>query len=161
MVRVCMKMKKVVGGGVRRTRLRLDPPMVLLQIYHGSHMDWKTWKKGKTFSQGILNRLQKSGNFTQNTGKMGQFYPKYQKSEDIYFYFFSEFFIEVYLLKKILYLLNSSNITLKKYWKMERKYWKSQGNLSVQKCNHVYTCRIPRNCTGYLEQFLSGLQIYR
>ena len=28
----------------------------------GSHSDWKTWKNGKAFSsQGILNRLEKSG----------------------------------------------------------------------------------------------------
>ena len=32
--------------------------------------NWKTWKNEKTFSsQGISNRLEKSGNFTQNTGK--------------------------------------------------------------------------------------------
>ena len=43
---------------------------------HGSHRDWKsgkTWKNGKAFSswksQGILSRLEKSGNFGQNTGK--------------------------------------------------------------------------------------------
>ena len=40
---------------------------------HGCHLDWKsgkTWKNGKAFSsQGILLRLEKSGNFTQNTGK--------------------------------------------------------------------------------------------
>ena len=40
-------------------------------------MDWKTWKNEKTFSsQGsheILNRLEKSGNFTQNTGKIRKF----------------------------------------------------------------------------------------
>ena len=30
-------------------------------------------------SQGILNRLEKSGNFTQHTGKMGEFYSKYWK----------------------------------------------------------------------------------
>ena len=32
----------------------------------GSHSDWKTWKNGKVISsQGILNRLKKSGNFRQ------------------------------------------------------------------------------------------------
>ena len=46
---------------------------VLLQdpeenLVHGSHRDWQ---KGKAFpSQGILVRLEKSGNFTQNTGKI-------------------------------------------------------------------------------------------
>ena len=40
-------------------------------LYHGSHMDWKN---KKTFSsQGILNRLEKSENFTQNAGKMRKF----------------------------------------------------------------------------------------
>ena len=45
---------------------------------HGSHQDWKsgkTWKNGKAFSsQGILSRLEKSGNFTQNTGKIRKNY---------------------------------------------------------------------------------------
>ena len=37
----------------------------------GSHSNWKTWKNGKAFfSQGILNRLEKSGKITQNTGKL-------------------------------------------------------------------------------------------
>ena len=41
------------------------------------------------------------------------------------------------LLNIFLYLLNSLDKTLIKYWTMERKYWKSQRNLSVQKCgNH-------------------------
>ena len=41
---------------------------ILWKIIHGSHMDWKN---GKTFSsQGIFNRLEKSGKFTQNAGKM-------------------------------------------------------------------------------------------
>ena len=40
----------------------------------GSHMGWKNWKNGKSFSsRGILNRLEKSGDFTQNTGKLSQF----------------------------------------------------------------------------------------
>ena len=40
---------------------------------HGSLMDWKM---GKLFySQGILNRLEKSGNFTQNIGNMRKFLP--------------------------------------------------------------------------------------
>ena len=36
----------------------------------GSHLDRETWYNGKTFySQRILNRLEKSGKITQNTGK--------------------------------------------------------------------------------------------
>ena len=64
-------------------------------------MDWKTWKNEKTFSsQGILNRLEKSGNFIQNTGKMREFYQNYWKSEEnlASFYFFSDFLMQVYLL---------------------------------------------------------------
>ena len=48
---------------------------------HGSHQDWKsgkTWKKREGIfqsgkSRGILSRLEKSGNFAQNTGKTGKF----------------------------------------------------------------------------------------
>ena len=48
-----------------------------------------TWT-GKHFSsKGILNRLERSEKFTQNTGKMKEIYPKYSKSD---------FLIEVYLL---------------------------------------------------------------
>ena len=58
-----------------------------------------------------MNR-EKSGNFEQS-GKVREFYPKYWKNEEILasfcFYFFSDFSIEVYL-------LNSLNKTLKKYW---------------------------------------------
>ena len=40
----------------------------------GSHSDLKTWKNGKAFSiQGILNRLEKSGKITQNSGKLREF----------------------------------------------------------------------------------------
>ena len=49
-----------------------------------------------------MNRLEKS-----------EFYPTYCKTEGIlasfYFYFFSDFLIEVYLLNRVLYLLNSLN----------------------------------------------------
>ena len=70
---------------------------------HGSHMDWKPWENEKTFfSQGILNKLEKSENFTENTGKMREFYPQYWKSEEILasfiLFFFSYFLIEVYLM---------------------------------------------------------------
>ena len=34
-------------------------------------------------SQGLLNRLEKSGNITQNTGKVIEIYPKYWKREGI------------------------------------------------------------------------------
>ena len=46
----------------------------LLRGSQGSHSDWKTWENGKAFSsQGILNRLEKSGKITQNTGKLREF----------------------------------------------------------------------------------------
>ena len=43
-------------------------------VKQGSHSDWKTWEKWEGIfqsgkSQGILNRLEKSGKITQNTGK--------------------------------------------------------------------------------------------
>ena len=48
-----------------------------------------------------------SGNF-EETGKVGEFYPKYWKSEgflaSFYFYFFSDFLIKVYLLNRCLYI---------------------------------------------------------
>ena len=54
--------------------------------------------------------------------------------------------MEVYLLNKFLYFLNSLNKTLKKYWNMERKYWESRGNLSVRKCgNHGGGSRISQD----------------
>ena len=44
----------------------------------GSQSDWKTWKKWEDFfqsgkSQGILNRLEKSGKIIQNTEKLKEF----------------------------------------------------------------------------------------
>ena len=43
-------------------------------VIQGSHSDWKTWKNEKAFSsQEILNRPEKSGKITQNTGKFGEF----------------------------------------------------------------------------------------
>ena len=46
-------------------------------IVHGSHMGWKNWKSifqsGK--SHRILNALEHSGNFNQNTGKVREFLP--------------------------------------------------------------------------------------
>ena len=51
----------------------------------------RTGKPGKWESvfqsgkiQGILNRQEKSGNLTQNTGNTREFYPKYWKSEEIF-----------------------------------------------------------------------------
>ena len=61
-------------------------------------------------SQGIWNRLEKSGNFAQNSGKMRGIYPKYWKSEEILasFYCFSlTFLVELPLLNRFFYLLNS------------------------------------------------------
>ena len=53
-------------------------------------------------SQVILNRLEKSGNFTPNTEKVKDFV------QFLFLFFFDFFLFEVYL-------LNSSNKTLKKY----------------------------------------------
>ena len=55
--------------------------------------------------------------------KMREFYPKYWKSNDVlaifYFSFFSDILIEVYLVNRFLYLLNSSNKTLKNTGKVK------------------------------------------
>ena len=75
-----------------------------------------TGKPGKM--RKLFPGREKSGNFTQNNGKMREFYPKYWKSEEnlvsfyLYFYFFSDFLKEVYLLNRFLYFLNSL-----KHWK--------------------------------------------
>ena len=47
-------------------------------IVQGSHSYWKTWTKWEGIFQswkswGILNRLEKSGKITQNTGNSGNF----------------------------------------------------------------------------------------
>ena len=77
-------------------------------------MDCKIWKNGKTFSsQGILNRLEKSGDFTQNTGKV----------RPVFVFIFRRFLIEVYLLNGFLCLLNSLNKTLKKITGKWKEYW--------------------------------------
>ena len=77
---------------------------------------------------GILNRLEKLGNFTQNTGKMREFYIKHWKNDKIlasfYFYFFSDFLIEMYLLNRFLYILNSLNTKLENGKKVLEKSWK-------------------------------------
>ena len=53
----------------------LLPSNVSCAIYQGFHSDWKTWKNGEAFySQGILNRLEKSEKITQNTGKVREFW---------------------------------------------------------------------------------------
>ena len=66
-------------------------------------------ENGKTFSsQGILNRRE-----------IREFYPKYWKNKGILDSFFLGFLIEVYL-------LNSLNKTLKKYWKMKKILVKSR-----------------------------------
>ena len=68
--------------------------------------------------ENFLSRLEKSGNFTQNTGENREFDPKYWKSEEILASFFS-LLIEVYLLNKFLYLLSSLNRTLKNTGKLK------------------------------------------
>ena len=84
----------------------------MVPTWTGKPGKWENiFQSGK--SQGILNRLEKSGNCTQNTRKLREVF--------IYYFFFSNFLIEVYLLNRVLYLLNSFNETLKKYWKMENK----------------------------------------
>ena len=51
----------------------------------------KHGKVGNIFSQGILKRLEKSWNFTQNTAKVREFYSKYWENEEFLASFFSDF----------------------------------------------------------------------
>ena len=60
------------------------------EYFHNKLTSWfprglENLENEKTFSsQGIFEQIEKkSGNFTQNTGKMRTFYPKYWKSEGI------------------------------------------------------------------------------
>ena len=77
----------------------------------------------------------KSGNFEQ-TGKVRGFLPKILENEGIFtkllekWGHFSQilFIIEVYLFNRFLYLLNSLNETLKKYWK-----WKENTGIVREK----------------------------
>ena len=74
------------------------------------------------FPRGLENQEKwenffQSGNFEQ-TGRV-EFYPKYWKSEGflaifLFLFFFLSLLIEVYLLNRFWYLLNSLNKTLKK-----------------------------------------------
>ena len=96
----------------------------------------KPGKKGKIFPVREM-----SGNFEQ-IGKVREFYPKCWKRERIlasfYFYFFSNFLIEVSLLNRFLYLLNSLNETLKKYWKIEKKIGKVSEICQSEKVGTTY-----------------------
>ena len=88
----------------------------------GKHLN--NFQSGK--SQGILNRLEKSWNFTQNIGKVREFQPSF------HFYFFVDFLMESYLLQRFLYYETKQYQNTGKW----TKYWKSQGNLSVRKCGN-------------------------
>ena len=93
---------------------------MILRNTFGSHIDYENGIVFSSRGQEILNRLEKSGNFTQNTRKVKNFSK---------FYFFFDFLIELYLLHMYLCLLNSLNKTLEKYLKWNN-CWKSRGNLS-------------------------------
>ena len=92
-------------------------------------------ENGNTFSSqrkvGISNRLEKSGNFTKNTGKVRGSHPKYWKTEGIltrfYFIFSLIFLIEMYLLDRFFYLLNSLNKTLKNILENIKKILEKSG----------------------------------
>ena len=77
-------------------------------------------------------KLGKMGNYFQSEKKIWtdlkvrEFYPEYWKSQGILASFLPGFLIEVYLLNRLLYLLNLWNKTLKilengkKYWKVRK-----------------------------------------
>ena len=101
-------------------------------------------------SQGILSRLEKSGGFTPKYWKIEGILPKILEKlgnvSQFLFLFFSDFLIEIYLLNRFLYLLNSLNKTLKIILengkKILEKSGKTQGNLSVRKCGNHETVNI-------------------
>ena len=92
-----------------------------------------------------MNRLEKSGKITQNTGKQGI-------SDKYYLIFlyiiFSDIEIKCVLFAKMYQVFSKENKTLKKYWKIWKKYWKSQGILSVRKSWNAVT-EIRTNITLY------------
>ena len=89
---------------------------------------------------------------------------KYWKSQGILAIFFLQFLNEVYLLSKFLYLLNSLHKTLKNTGKW-KKYWKSRGNLLVQRCGNQ--CLLPwppdmtlTSCTGSRARVYEGISLF-
>ena len=62
-------------------------------------------------SQGILNRLEKSGKITQNTGKLREF------QTNIIFYFLVIFKLTVYYFAEMHQIFSYKRKLLKKYWK--------------------------------------------
>ena len=98
------------------------------RCHQGSHSDWKKMENLEKWegifqsrkSQGILNRLEKSGKITQNTGKFREF-------QTNICYFSVIFKCTVYhLLKWIKFSVK--NGTLKKYWKNRKKILEKSGN---------------------------------
>ena len=71
--RVPMVIRPIINGSAHHT----DHHVSTLNVIQGSHWDWRTWKMGRHFpvreSQGILNRLEKSGKITRNTRKVREF----------------------------------------------------------------------------------------
>ena len=72
---------------------------------------------GASTESRIRDRLEKSREITQNTGKLREFQTN----------------IICVSFAKMDQVLSLKNITLNKYWKNGKKYWKSQGILSVRK----------------------------
>ena len=83
---------------------------------HGSHQDWKTWKNGKAFSsEGILLRLEKSGNFTQNTGKIRKkLYWEIEKSTEKVGEIYQPVIVKAQQICMVPYFKKGH---IKKYWK--------------------------------------------
>ena len=90
---------------------------------------------------------------------MREFYPKYWKCEEIlrlYFYFLSDFLIEVYLLKRFLCLFNSLNKMLTNSGKWKENTGKNQGNLSAQNCENHETISPLSSLCAQLKATLFG-----
>ena len=87
-------------------------------------------------SQGILNRLEKSGKITQNTGKLREF-------EINIIDILSAIKMNCVLFVKMGQVFILKKLSIKKILENAKKYWKSQGILSVRKSgNPVGSLRI-------------------
>ena len=82
-------------------------------------------------SQGILSRLEKSGNFTQNPGKLKIFTQNTGKIVNFTQFFF---FCDLNFAKFLCVNFNWSLKNRTQILENEKKYWNSQRNLSVRLC---------------------------
>ena len=123
-------------------------------FFQGTHSDWKNWKNWEGIfqsekSQGILNRLEKSGTITRNTVKFREF-----QTNILFVIFYWYLNVLCIIVKWIKFSVKKQNFKNKlEKWK---KYWKSEAILSVRKNgNHVLTTK-PFTLKVYLHVTVLG-----